>query len=131
MPPELHSIEDIEALAETIIEELDLDYRVKIDVTTQHSKRLIGRAHLLDGRIRLYHRQLKDWDVTAIEDVIRHELAHLAEYWEHKTSGHGKRWKAIAVEFGALPLHTSEHDERVLYAKTRNVAVATAARRGL
>jgi predicted SprT family Zn-dependent metalloprotease len=39
-------------------------------------------------------------------DTIRHEIAHALEAVRFGTSGHGARWKAIAVEVGARPQTT-------------------------
>jgi len=52
-------------------------------------------------------------DERAIIETARHEFAHVLEWYHHRTSGHGARWKLYARLTGAVPRATSTEQERI------------------
>jgi len=99
-----------------------------LDVEWSHMKRSLGRAKIdrpeMNRIVALSEPTFVKLGVEFIhnnfnvrrgllEDVIRHEIAHLVEYEEFGQGGHGKTWKRVARRVGADPTRTTHIPEGV------------------
>jgi SprT protein len=76
-------------------------------VTVEFSRRLrtsLGRCRPASGLIRLAER-LQEVDPGPLEEVLCHELAHVAAFRLHgpRIRPHGPEWKALVSQAGFLP----------------------------
>lgn len=70
-----------------------------------NTKKAIGDCHGTKKRIRISEQFLR-LSMEALEDTIRHEIAHAIDYEIRGTSDHSYRWKRIAMQCGADPTRT-------------------------
>ncbi len=123
----MHTIEDLEAWATVVVDDIRnqtgwvLDDFDIVIVKNRRVTQLLGQFKIGLGirQLRLYHNTLKDWHETAIEDVIRHEVAHIVALDSYQGSGHGYWWKRLAKQVGARPFANGNEDKRLAYAATR------------
>ena len=66
---------------------------------------------------------LGDMHPLAVEDVIRHEVAHFIAYDTYGESQHGQHWQQVAKQVGARPHRGSLDEERIAYAATHRKVV--------
>jgi predicted SprT family Zn-dependent metalloprotease len=59
-----------------------------------------GKAHLVDGYIRLSVEMMQENYKEMCEDTIAHELIHFVAFYLYHDSGHGKAWKSIMRNYG-------------------------------
>ena len=76
-------------------------------VTVEFSRRLrtsLGRCRPASGLVRLAER-LQDGDAGLLEEVLCHELAHVAAFRLHgpRIRPHGPEWKALVSDAGFSP----------------------------
>lgn len=122
-----HTIADLEAWAQVVLDDIreqtgwaldDFAIMVRRD---SRATRKLGKACLgwPVRKLYLYHATLKDWHETAIEDIVRHEVAHFVAYDVHDDKKHGYWWKRIAEQIGARPYANGEEVDRIAYAATK------------
>ena len=70
-----------------------------------NKKRSLGSCSYIKKRIYLAKWYTKLNDVSEVKDTILHEIAHALSYERYgsKGTGHGRLWKSICREIGAIP----------------------------
>ena len=70
-----------------------------------NKKRSLGTCSYVKKRIYLAKWYTKLNDVSEVKDTILHEIAHALSYERHgrRGIGHGRLWKSICREIGAIP----------------------------
>ena len=100
-------VEDAKVLAEGIMREYGLDrWTFRWDA----SKRRFGRCRHLHRVINLSKPLVALNDRAAVEDTIRHEVAHALVGRDH---GHDAAWKAMCRKVGARPVRCYDSSEVV------------------
>lgn len=90
------NLNDAEELAKKLINEYAPGWGFKWD----NAKTMIGRCHYDRSAISLSRPLTLRADVTTIDDIIRHELAHAKA---GIGIGHGPKWRLWAYALGATP----------------------------
>ncbi len=108
------SHEDVVTLTALVMDELGIE-DIDITVSTRRTEYRLATTWARQQRITIYSRLMLNYPLDAVEDVIRHEAAHVVEYRRHGSTGHGMRWRGIATELGALPRANSNPGERASY----------------
>jgi len=118
-----HKREDVETLIEMVLEDLASFLEpvfgsegIRVTASNRQTEYRLGTAWITQRRINIYWRTMSHYRLDAIEDVIRHEIAHLYAYATKEEHGHGRLWKEVAELFGARPFANSSEDARYLYA---------------
>lgn len=92
-------LKHIKELAHDLMENFGLrDWHFEFSNTS----RAIGDCLGSRKRIR-YSKKYAHLEYSEIKDTILHEIAHALDYKRYGSSSHGKRWKNIAIEVGAIP----------------------------
>lgn len=80
------------------------EYGYRCSVSTVSTSRILGFCNVRERRIVLNEELVSNANDAQVRDIIRHEFAHALEHATYnKTTGHSKRWKAIAERVGATP----------------------------
>ena len=72
-------------------------------VSFDNAKRRAGVCKVLTKEISLSKHHISSNPIDVIKDTILHEFAHAIAYEVYSESGHGFRWKEIAIRLGAIP----------------------------
>ncbi len=82
-----------------------------------------------DCKIMIYWKTIVRWAgakhyLDALEDTIRHELAHVLAFQQHgraaiRRGGHGHYWKAAAGKLGAIPEENAALPDLISFYETR------------
>ena len=114
-----HTSEDIRALADLVLEAEGFRFELglpTITISNRFTRYRHGTAWPTENRIVIYWKALQGWDSTAVEDTIRHELAHILDYQNHHTIGHGPGWVEACGVLGAFPRACSEEADVLAFA---------------
>ena len=71
----------------------------------ENCKRSLGRCHYYDRKITLSEWYVELNEEKDVEDTILHEIAHALSWvrYGREGKGHGRLWKKVCVEIGAIP----------------------------
>ena len=69
----------------------------------QNKKVSLGTCSYRKKEIRLSKWYVELNDEAEVRDTILHEIAHALSYERHGSKGHGRLWKSICREIGAIP----------------------------
>jgi len=78
----------------------------------QNKKGALGTCSFSDKEIRLSKWYVELNDLISVRDTILHEIAHALSYVRHgsKGIGHGRLWKDICRQIGAVPKARSKEN---------------------
>jgi len=117
-----HTREDIQVLAGLVLEDVGWRFGTlpTVTVSDRFTRYRLGTAWGLERRINIYWKPMALWASTAVEDVIRHELAHVLATQRGYFGHHGEPWREACVELGALPRADADQRMRLDYAATNS-----------
>jgi len=71
----------------------------------ENCKRSLGRCHYYDRKITLSEWYVDLNEEKDVEDTILHGIAHALSFTRYgrEGKGHGRLWKKVCVEIGAIP----------------------------
>lgn len=78
----------------------------------QNKKRSLGTCSYSKREIRLSEWYVRLNDIKDVKDTILHELAHALSYERYGSRGvgHGRLWKSVCREIGAIPKACTKAD---------------------
>ncbi len=93
----------VKTLAVDIQKELSKEYPFlkRWQIKYDNAKKRAGICRINDKSISISRNHICHNPLSTIEDTIRHEFAHAIAYHLYGETGHGKKWKQVAVRLGA------------------------------
>lgn len=97
--------EDVSRLIVEIHAKLTLQYSFleSWEISFDSAKRRAGMCKISSKEISFSVYHIENNDIETIKDTILHEFAHAIAYHLYSDSGHGKHWKSVARQIGAIP----------------------------
>ncbi len=97
--------EEVSYLIVKIQAELSLNYSFleSWKITFDSAKKRAGICKINSKEISLSINHIENNNIEIIKDTILHEFAHAIAYQLYSDRGHGKYWKSVAREIGAIP----------------------------
>lgn len=97
--------EEVSHLIVKIQAELSLDYSFlkSWKISFDSAKKRAGICKINSKEISLSINHIENNNIETIEDTILHEFAHAIAYQLYSDTGHGKYWKRVARQIGAIP----------------------------
>lgn len=73
------------------------------EIVFDSAKKRAGMCKINSKEISFSINHIENNDMETIKDTILHEFAHAIAYHLHKDIGHGRHWKSVARQIGAIP----------------------------
>ncbi len=73
------------------------------EISFDSAKKRAGICKINTKEISFSINHIENNDIETIKDTILHEFAHAIAYHLYSDSGHGKHWKLVARQIGAIP----------------------------
>jgi hypothetical protein len=98
-------VEEAVALIVDIQEQLSAKYSFleEWEVSFDRAVRRAGICRLADKTISISLHHVTHNEAVVVKDTVLHEFAHAIAFIVYNDRGHGKYWKSIAREIGAIP----------------------------